>query len=142
MLLTSEMIPVQQWAAGQEEGRDSSCWACRVHRAGMGSFSEKNEEISKPFLPALWESRLGVNCPRLGHDISFLSSSFPHQVFHADSGDLKDQGFGAVQGLPRKEGNLWSKGEGQQTVRLDQQSPRSCGKPKEPSQRRGREPQP
>lgn len=64
------------------------------------------------------------------------------QVFHADSGDLKDQGFGAVQGLPRKEGNLWSKGEGQQTVRPDQQSPKSCGKPKEPSQRREREPQP
>lgn len=77
LLLTSEVIPVRQWAAGQEEGRDSSCWACRVHRAGMGSFSEKNKVTSKPFMPALWESRLGVNCLRLGHDILFFVFFLP-----------------------------------------------------------------
>lgn len=64
------------------------------------------------------------------------------QVFHTDSCDFKDQGFGKVQGLPRKEGHLWKKGERQQTVPWDQQSPRSCGKLKEPNQRRGKEPQP
>jgi len=70
----------------------------------------------------------------------FLSSE--RQVFHTDSRDLKDQGFGAGQGLPRKEGNLWRKGEGRQTVRRDERSRRSCGKLKEPSQGRGPERQP
>lgn len=70
----------------------------------------------------------------------FLPSE--RQVFHTDSRDLKDQAFGAGQGLPRKEGNLWRKGEGRQTAHQDQQGPRSCGKPKEPSQRRRPEPQP
>lgn len=63
------------------------------------------------------------------------------QVFHTGSRDLKDQGFGELQGLPRKEGNLWKKGERQQTVPWDQQSPRSCGKLKDPSQRCGKKPQ-
>lgn len=62
------------------------------------------------------------------------------QVFHTDSCDFKDQGFGKLRGLPRKEGNLWKKGERRQTLPWDQQSPRSCGK--EPSQRPGKELQP
>ncbi|CAK7308091.1 hypothetical protein VULLAG_LOCUS13748 [Vulpes lagopus] len=60
----------------------------------------------------------------------FLPSE--RQVFHTDSRNLKDQGFRTGQGLPRKEGNLWRKVEGQQTLPWDQQSPRSCGRPKEP----------
>lgn len=64
------------------------------------------------------------------------------QVFHADSCDFKDQGLGEAQGLLRKGGNLWKRGERPQTVPWDQQSLRSCGKLEEPSKRSRREPQP
>lgn len=64
------------------------------------------------------------------------------QVFYTDSRNFKDQGFGEVQVLPRKEGDLWKRGKRRQTLPWDQRSLRSCGQLKEPSQRRGREPQP
>lgn len=67
------------------------------------------------------------------------------QVFHTGSCDLKDQGFGEVQGLPRKERNLGKKGGRRQTVPWDQQRWRSCEEfeeLKELGQRRGKEPQP
>lgn len=70
----------------------------------------------------------------------FLSSE--RQVFHTGSRDLKDQRFGEVQDLPRKEGNLWKIRGRLQTLPWDQQSPRSCAKLKEAGQRRGKESQP
>lgn len=104
---------------------------------------KKRKANSKLFMPALWEDSPSRSCPLLYRNILFfLSSFFIHKVFHTDSCDFKDQGFGKAQGLPRKEGHPWKKGERQQTVPWDQQSPRSCGKLKEPNQRRGKEPQP
>ncbi|KAK2492642.1 hypothetical protein MC885_008734 [Smutsia gigantea] len=57
------------------------------------------------------------------------------QVFHTDSCDFKDQGFGEVRGLPKQEGNLSWKGERQQPLPRNQQSPRCCGRLKEPGQK-------
>lgn len=56
-------------------------------------------------------------------------------MFHTDSCDFKDQGFGEVQGLPKKEGNLSCKGERQQTLPVSQQSLRGYGRLKEPDQK-------
>ncbi|KAF7467774.1 Hypothetical predicted protein [Marmota monax] len=64
------------------------------------------------------------------------------QVFHTDSRDFKDQAIGETQSLPRKGGNLWKRGERQQTLPWDHQSLRCCGKPKAPSRRSRKEPQP
>lgn len=55
----------------------------------------------------------------------FLPSE--RQVFRTDSRDFKDQGFNAGQGLPRKEGNLWRRGEGRQTLPWDHRAPGAVG---------------
>lgn len=94
-------------------------------------------------MPTLWENSPSRSCPLLYLNILFfLSSSFSRKVFYTDSRNFKDQGFGEVQVLPRKEGDLWKRGKRRQTLPWDQRSLRSCGQLKEPSQRRGREPQP
>lgn len=59
------------------------------------------------------------------------------EVFRAVSRDLKARGFWEVRGLPGKEGDL-----GKKVLPWDPQNPRSCGKPQDTSQRRGKEPQP
>lgn len=64
---------------------------------------------------------------------------YEDQVFHTDSRDFKNQGFGEVHVLLRKEGTLWRKGERQQTLSWDQQNPKSCQKLEEPSLRQGQE---
>lgn len=109
-------------------------WIILVEKGG------KQQTLYGCLVPALMPP--SMSCRLLYHNIPFfLSSSFPHKVFHTGSRDLKDQQFWEVQGLPQKEGNLWKIKGRQQTLPWDQQSPRSCAKLKERGQRCGKEPQ-
>lgn len=64
------------------------------------------------------------------------------QVFLPSSRDFKDQGFGAVQGLPKKGRSLWKRVETRQTLPWDQQSLGSWGRQTEACKRSEKEPQP
>lgn len=63
------------------------------------------------------------------------------EVFHTNSCDFKDQATEKVQDLLKKGGDLWERGERQQTLSWDQLSPRCCENLKA-SSRSGKKPQP